>query len=165
MSAEHKKQPVASRHSPLPLRRMAREWALQYLYQLDVAGEEMTDQSLEWFWRQQQQAGAELGAREWRKCRETTLEMVRGVLTNKDFIDQKINAQATNWDLGRMAAIDRNILRLAVYEICFEAEIPPPVSINEALEICKTFGDGEESTGFINGILDNIHKESSPEAD
>ena len=72
-------------------------------------------------------------------------------------IDQKITHYATNWQMNRMAIIDRNVLRLGVYELLYTEDIPPKVSINEAVELAKKFGD-IESSKFVNGILDKIHK-------
>jgi transcription antitermination factor NusB len=72
-------------------------------------------------------------------------------------IDQKITSCATNWQLDRMAAVDRNILRLAGFEILFRNDIPPKVAINEAVELAKKFGD-LESGKFVNGILDKMNK-------
>jgi transcription antitermination factor NusB len=72
-------------------------------------------------------------------------------------IDKKIAACATNWQLDRMAAVDRNILRLAGFEIMFRKDIPPKVAINEAVELAKKFGD-LESGKFVNGILDKMNK-------
>ncbi len=143
----------------LPLRRIAREWALQYLYQLDISGEEMSDRSLAWMWKQVAEEQPDLGDREIRKCQANALTTISGVLEHKEEIDQKINEQAQNWNMDRMATVDRNILRVAVFEICYVDDVPAPVSIDEALEICRTYGGGEESRGFINGILDKIYQQ------
>ena len=83
--------------------------------------------------------------------------LVKGIEENLDKIDEKISHYATNWQIKRMAAIDRNILRIGVYELLFAPDIPPKVSINEAVELAKKFGD-LESSKFVNGILDKIHK-------
>ncbi|MFT5170203.1 MAG: transcription antitermination factor NusB, partial [Candidatus Omnitrophota bacterium] len=77
---------------------------------------------------------------------------------NKKEIDDIIRKYAANWQLERMAVIDRNILRLGTFEIMFADEIPPKVTINEAVELAKKYGDSE-SGKFVNGILDKIHKE------
>ena len=76
-------------------------------------------------------------------------------------IDQIISQFAEHWDLERMAVVDRNILRLAVYELLWPDDVPPKVAINEAIEIAKKFGT-KESSRFINGVLDRIHKELRP---
>jgi len=83
--------------------------------------------------------------------------IVLGIEKNISEIDEKISKYATNWQLKRMAIIDRNILRMGVYELLFADDIPPKVSINEAVELAKKYGD-VESSKFVNGILDKIHK-------
>ena len=82
-------------------------------------------------------------------------ELVQGVLSNEAAIDECIRSVSTNWKLERMALVDRNILRIAAYELMFRAEIPRKVSLNEAIEIAKRYGT-EDSSSFINGILDKI---------
>ena len=72
-------------------------------------------------------------------------------------IDQKISDYATNWQIRRMAIIDRNIMRIGLYELKYTTDIPPKVAINEAVELAKKYGD-LESSKFVNGILDKIHK-------
>ncbi|MFH1594526.1 MAG: transcription antitermination factor NusB [Candidatus Omnitrophota bacterium] len=83
--------------------------------------------------------------------------LIEGVANNKDSIDGVISKYAKNWQIKRMAIIDRNILRLATFELLFSEDIPPKVSINEAIEIAKRYGD-KESGKFVNGILDKINK-------
>lgn len=78
-----------------------------------------------------------------------------GVIENKEMIDTVIENYSSNWKISRMACVDRNVLRLAVYEILFCADIPAKVTINEAIDIGKKFGTSE-SGSFINGILDSI---------
>ena len=85
-------------------------------------------------------------------------KLVSGTITNKKRIDEVISKYASNWKLSRMAVIDRNVLRMAAYELLFCDDIPPKVSINEAVDLAKKFGD-TESGKFVNGILDKIHKE------
>ncbi len=84
-------------------------------------------------------------------------KLTLGVKNNLTLIDEKISFYATNWQLKRMAIIDRNILRLGTFELIFLPEIPPKVSINEYVELAKKFGD-IDSSKFVNGILDKIHK-------
>ena len=84
--------------------------------------------------------------------------LVRGTKANQEKIDQTISRFTEHWDLERMAVVDRNILRLAVYELLWTGDVPPKVAINEAIEIAKKFGT-RESGRFINGILDRVHKE------
>ncbi len=89
--------------------------------------------------------------------REFTQRLVDGVAANVEAIDAKISHYAANWQIKRMAVIDRNILRLGVYELLHTSDIPPKVTINEAVELAKKYGD-LESGKFVNGILDKIHK-------
>ncbi len=83
---------------------------------------------------------------------------MRGAIEKLPEVDAKIRTLADNWDFERLAAVDRNILRLAVYEMLFRPEIPPVVSINEAIEIAKKFST-TESGKFVNGLLDRVKKE------
>ncbi len=89
--------------------------------------------------------------------REFALQLVNGVIEHQEEIDRTIQQASTNWRLARMAAVDRNILRIGTYELLFCDDIPKRVTINEAIELGKTFGS-EDSSAFINGVLDNISK-------
>jgi len=82
-------------------------------------------------------------------------QLLAGVDHNQDCIDEVIESTSENWTLSRMPLVDRNILRIAVYELLFESEIPDSVSINEAVEMAKAYG-GEDSSKFVNGILGKI---------
>lgn len=84
--------------------------------------------------------------------------LVAGVIANKETIDAMIAKHSTHWKISRMPLVDKNILRLAVYEILLAPDIPMKVTLNEAIEIAKKFGT-EESSAFVNGVLDNIAKE------
>ncbi len=132
-------------------RRRAREYALQILFQLELAGTELNDDLLKTFWKGINHEPDDL--------KEFTQIIVYETLANLDKIDEIIKKAAQNWSLERMAAIDRNILRAATYELSFREDIPASVTINEALEIAKKFS-AEESAPFINGILDRIANES-----
>jgi len=92
------------------------------------------------------------------ETRERVESAVLGVLANQKEIDESISTYAQNWRLGRMASADRNIIRLAVYEMLFCPDIPPVVSINEAVDLAKEYGTNE-SGRFVNGVLDRIRKE------
>jgi transcription antitermination factor NusB len=129
-------------------RTQAREFALIILYQKDVTRFEI-QQVADNFWLDQKENDSEI--------KEFTGRLVFGVNQNLDSIDEKISSYATNWQLKRMAIIDRNILRLGLYELLYADDIPPKVTINEAVELAKKFGD-VESSKFVNGILDKIHK-------
>lgn len=91
------------------------------------------------------------------RVRPFGLELVRGVVENKDRTDQIIAEASSNWKLARMDYVDRNIIRIAAYEILFCEDIPPKVAINEAVDIGKKYGT-EKSGAFINGILDSIRQ-------
>jgi len=89
--------------------------------------------------------------------------LVEGVLKNLELIDSLVKRHAKNWKIGRMAVVDRNILRIACFELTFLDDIPPKVSINEAIELAKRFGD-IDSPRFINGVLDKIYKSENKES-
>jgi len=128
-------------------RRKARECALQMLFAADVT-KQSGDIVTRNFW-------AELGEPETEDImREFSINLVKGVLNNLETVDDKIRTRAEHWRIERMAIVDRNVLRLAVYEFLFE-ETPNTVVINEALEIARRFSTFE-ATQFINGILDAI---------
>lgn len=129
-------------------RTQAREFALQVLYKMDIC-REPSDAALASFWEAntEQEAGEEVKA--------FTSELVKGVEANSQAIDQEIVRYAENWKLERMAYVDRNILRLSGYELLFREDIPPKVSINEAVELAKKYS-GSEAGKFVNGILDKI---------
>lgn len=128
-------------------RRNSRECALQMLFQRDLTGDSLPEIS-ESFWE---------GKREPEDVRSFAESLVAGTVHQMDRIDPMIKRQAEHWRLDRMAAVDRNILRLAVYEL-LEGTVPPAVVINEAIEIARKFST-DESTQFVNGILDGIRKE------
>ena len=90
-------------------------------------------------------------------AKEFTIQLVKGVMGNIEKIDKTISKYATNWQIDRMAVIDRNILRIAAFELLFLDDIPPKVSMNEAIDIAKRYGD-KDSGKFVNGILDKINK-------
>jgi N utilization substance protein B len=126
-------------------RTKARERALQALYQIDVAAEGI-DEALSRFWRSFEPVEREVMA-----LAET---LVRGVAAHRRAVDEAIEQVSTNWRLDRMAKVDRNVLRLAVYEL-LETDVPVKVVINEAIELGKKYGS--ESTGaFVNGVLDKV---------
>ncbi len=89
-------------------------------------------------------------------------ELVCGIIQKQDVLDALIKKYALHWDMSRMAVIDRNILRLATYELMFCKDIPPKVSLNEAIELAKKYGD-QDSGRFVNGILDKITRSECPE--
>jgi N utilization substance protein B len=131
-------------------RRKAREYALQILFQADFKEKKIDNKDLEEFWSDKKESS---------NVKEFTEEIVRGTLNRLDEIDAMIEKVAENWLLKRMAAVDRNILRFAAYEILYKKDIPSAVTINEAIEIAKKFSS-TESAPFINGVLDRLAKES-----
>ena len=133
-------------------RRKAREVALQFLYRLDRYSDDDPAPHAQEFWARHP-VDAE--------TRVFADALVRGTKQNQAKVDEIIGQYAEHWDLGRMAVVDRNILRLAVYELLWRDDVPAKVAINEAIEIAKKFGTGESSR-FINGVLDRIHKELRP---
>lgn len=131
-------------------RTLAREFALQILYQLDITRDNC-ESSLINFWQTQEDNIAE-------EVKVFTNELVKGVSSNLEAIDSKIAQYAANWQLKRMAVVDRNILRLGSYELIFRDDIPPKVSINEAVELAKKYSSVEAGK-FVNGILDKVKLE------
>ena len=130
-------------------RRKAREYALQILFRLDFTEKRIENKDLEDFWADKQENN---------DMKNFTEELVRGTLEKIDDIDTMIEKVTENWLLKRMAAVDRNILRFAAYELLYRKDIPSAVTINEAIEIAKKFSS-TESTPFINGVLDKLSKE------
>ncbi len=128
-------------------RRKGREIAIQILYQADVAGMPLSEafETYEDFFKPSA------------KALDFAKELVKGVAAHQEELDAWIERFSKNWRIERMSAIDRNILRLAVYELFHRPDIPPRVSINEAVELAKSFGS-EESAAFVNGILDALYK-------
>ena len=129
-------------------RREGREAAVQFLYQRDLSGGGDAD-SIREFWELRPAA---------KKVRDFGMALAEGVLSRQAEIDERIRLAASNYDLHRIAAVDRNILRIAIYEMLFCPDVPPVVSINEGIEIAKRFGS-EDSGRFVNGILDRIRGE------
>jgi N utilization substance protein B len=130
-------------------RTKARELALKFLYQIEITKEkENFSEALADFWQRHHVA---------RPVKEFTIQIIQGAMTNLTHIDSIISKYAQNWQLNRMAVIDRNILRLASFELLYLEDIPSKVSINEAIELAKKYGD-VESSRFVNGILDKIHR-------
>lgn len=153
-------------------RRLARERAVQFLYQLDMNSSKEIEEELQRFWDVHRagvyyddKAKATWSSKKKEDLPPPTLQdlaskefmesLVKGVLEHLGDLDETIAQHAKNWNLQRMAAVDRNILRLAVYEIKYRNDIPPVVSINEAVDIAKKYST-EDSGKFVNGILDKV---------
>ncbi len=135
-------------------RRSGREAAVQYLYQLDLNAREMSV-SVDEFWKLRATSAKEEGSP---KLRAFADALITGVMEHLAELDERISRCAVNYELGRIAAVDRNILRVAIYEMFYCTDVPPVVAINEAIEIAKRFGS-DESGRFINGILDRVRAE------
>lgn len=129
-------------------RRKGREYALKFLYQFDFTGKRPGKKEFNEFWSENDED---------EDGREFVEDIVSGTLNNLSEIDSVIQHGAEHWVLERMAAVDRNILRCAVYELLYRRDIPSAVTINEAIEIAKKYST-IESASFINGILDKIAK-------
>jgi len=128
-------------------RTKAREYAIQLLYQLDVTRAD-SGPAIEEFWGYRPVAA---------EVQTFATRLVQGTLEHQAELDRLIASHASNWNINRMAVVDRNILRMGAYELLYLNDVPPKVCLNEAIELAKRFGD-EESSKFVNGILDTIHK-------
>ncbi|MGB7297438.1 MAG: transcription antitermination factor NusB [Candidatus Aminicenantales bacterium] len=134
-------------------RRKARESALQILYQLEF-DETDAGEAHDAFWRKRR---APAGTKDY--CRR----LVEGISSYRNEIDEAIQSISEHWRIARMALIDRNILRLAAFELLHAGSIPPAIVINEAIEIAKKYS-GPEAATFVNGILDALRKKIKAEA-
>ena len=154
-------------------RREARERAVQFLFQHDLNPPMDLPAALEHFWESQRAAAIaeDKGVATWGQpvelppptAEETAVRafadpLIRGTIEHRDEADGVIRKHAKNWELHRIAAVDRNILRLAIYEMMHRDDIPPVVSINEAVDIAKKFST-QDSGKFVNGILDKVKGE------
>jgi len=134
-------------------RTRARELALQFLYQLDLRGTEILDEARSFFRTEESDKAS----------RDFATQLVNGVVEHKEELDSVIRSVAQNWEITRMAVIDRNVLRMAAFELFHCPDIPPKVAINEAIELGKRFST-QNSGAFINGILDKIKDRAAPPA-
>ena len=136
--------------APIRRRTRAREIAMQILFQFDLRGADYAEQvgkSLAQLCADECEGEADV--------LEFATRLVEGTLANRDAIDGKLQSVTRNWDLRRMATVDRNVLRMAVYELMHCTDVPPKVVINEAIDLGKKFSTAN-SGGFVNGILDRI---------
>jgi transcription antitermination factor NusB len=136
--------------APIRRRTRAREIAMQVLFQFDVRGPAYAEElgrTTAQICADDAEAAAEVV--------EFATRLVDGTLQHRDAIDARLQGVTRNWDLRRMATVDRNILRMATFELMFCADVPPKVTINEAIELAKKFSTAN-SGGFVNGILDRI---------
>jgi N utilization substance protein B len=125
-------------------RHQARERALQILFQYDIHGR--PGLWLEVFWKENEATD---------EVKTFAERLVAGVLKKKNELDALIGKYATNWKISRMPIVDRNILRAGVYELLWMDDVPAKVTVNEAIELAKSFGD-DEASKFVNGILDQV---------
>ncbi|HST50582.1 MAG TPA: transcription antitermination factor NusB [Pyrinomonadaceae bacterium] len=132
-------------------RRKARECALQMLFAADIGGAARADELVRAYWEELGEPEMDEGAREF------STRIATGALAHLEELDERIRSRAEHWRISRMAVVDRNILRMAVYEFLHEPT-PRTVAINEALEIARRFST-YEATQFINGILDAIKRD------
>ncbi|MEI6077604.1 MAG: transcription antitermination factor NusB [Verrucomicrobiota bacterium] len=155
-------------------RREARERTVQFLFQHDLNPPADLELELSTFWNSQRATAIDdekTGAAKWNEKIELpppTVEesetrlfaepLIKGVLQHRDAIDEHIKKHCRNWDFNRIAVVDRNVMRLGIYEMLYREDIPPVVSINEAVDIAKKFST-EESGKFVNGILDRVRSE------
>ena len=131
-------------------RSKARQLAIQLLYQIDIT-KDNSSRSLDNFWLGQEEEVEP-------EVKQFTLELVEGIQKYHEIIDRKIIHYAKNWELKRMAVVDRNILRQACFELLYRVDIPPKVAINEAIDLAKYFS-GIEAGKFVNGILDKVRED------
>lgn len=133
-------------------RTQARECALQILYQLEM-NPGPVEEVIQSFWTENEESSEDI--------KRFAEMLVRGSLEHREEIDRTVLKATENWQLDRMAVIDRSILRFATYELLYVEDIPRKVTINEAVDLAKKFSQ-EESGKFVNGILDKInHTEKS----
>lgn len=128
----------------------ARECALKILYQLEITHFSLEKVISDSFFLPKDST----------PLKDFSLFLVKGVRDNLEKLDVLIKDYALNWDISRLAIVDKNILRIGIFELLFTEDIPPKVSINEAVELAKKYGD-VDSPRFINGILDNIYRQKS----
>jgi len=131
-------------------RRQAREWVVQFLFQTEFNPGEL-DEALSDFWDDEEKKPLD-------RDRDYVNEVIRGVIDQQLKIDRTLKRYTDNWDVDRLGVLERSVLRVAVYEMLFRADVPPVVSINEAIEIAKAYS-GQKSARFVNGVLDRIQKE------
>ena len=128
-------------------RRLSREISLKVLFQIDLVNTSM-EETLKYTFENNKYSD---------KVKEFTLTLVKGVMSHLSEVDKTINNYTNNWSLERITNIDRNILRIAIYEILYLVNIPKSVSINEAVELAKKYGT-KSSFSFVNGVLGKIEK-------
>ncbi len=138
--------------SPGHLRRRSRAFALQALYEIDLSSHSV-DGSVGWL-REEEGLPAE--------AFPFALQLINGVMEHRRELDELIQMLAPTWPVRYLSSIDRNILRLALYEVKFEADVPPKAAINEAVELAKAFGS-ETTSKFVNGVMGTVMEQGDPD--
>ncbi len=138
-------------------RSKAREYALQILYEVDASGKE-PERAVEAYWENFEASSRPPGSAPDAGVREFSTQLVRGVVAHREELDRLVERCSINWRLDRMPRVDRNVLRLAAFELTRSNDVPMKVVLNEAIELGKRYGS-EESGAFINGILDKMAAE------
>ena len=128
-------------------RTLSRECALKILYKIEISRDPL-EESIEDFWSREDCAD---------DVRDFAIKLVKGTRENLARIDSIISSYTANWEIKRIAVIDKNILRMGIFEMLYMDDIPVKVSINEAIELAKKYGD-VDSGKFVNGILDKVRK-------
>ncbi len=134
----------------MKMRREAREYALQFLFEIEYEHSDIQE-TLNEFWTLQEKSVSP-------DCHGFSEQLIWGVLEHMEALDATLKKVADNWEVKRMSRVDRNVLRIAIYEMKFRTDIPPVVSINEAVDIARDFSGGV-SGKFVNGVLDRISKD------
>ena len=141
--------------NPVDSRSLGRELAMQFLFQQELNHCDATEAVFTEFFEQSGQSLDLKDNRYFRKGREYAMSIIAGVLENLKEIDAQILAHSQKWDLKRMAIVDLNIMRVAIYEMLFVLEVPPVVSINEAVKITRDYS-GDSSCAFMNGMINAV---------
>ncbi len=128
-------------------RRKARESTLQILFQLEFNGAD-AESVIQQFWK---------GKKSTKEVSDYCQWLIKGIISDQEKIDRLIQSASEHWRVSRMPIVDRNILRMAVFELLYEEDVAPAIVINEAIEIAKKFSS-EQSATFINGVLDTLRK-------
>ena len=140
----------------LHTKRLAREIAMQFLFSCDMLNEFPEMGKFDEFFEEEMKDQHGLTDNRYsRKSREAAENIITQLALNLDAVDEKIKSFARNWEWTRISLVDRNIMRVAVYEMLFDMDVPPIVSINEGVEIARDYSD-EKSANFINGVLNAV---------
>ena len=136
-------------------KRLGRELAMQYLFQLDLANEADTEERWKNFFEQAADTHGLRDNRQSRKAREYAEKLLAGFAAHRSEVDEAIHKHTEHWDWERLAVVDRNVMRVAIFEMLKVPDVPPVVSINEAVEIVRDYS-GVQAGNFVNGVLNAI---------